>query len=236
MYTPNDKSMILFQIYFSVWIDTGQVINDTITLLDQKNYRVCNNNGSIINSIILTMHPAIFLDRDGVIIENRPNYVRSWDQVFIYPQALTALQKIRESNYKIVIVTNQSAIGRNLLSFNTAKEINNHLVSEIENNGGRIDGIFMCPHAPDYGCQCRKPNPGLIFKAANSLSIDLPNSVMIGDALTDLMAGQSAGLKHTILVLTGRGSTQFHSQDIHNLKTFKVYDTLLKAFAAMLLE
>ncbi len=182
------------------------------------------------------MHPAIFLDRDGVIIENRPNYVRSWDQVFIYPQALIALNQIREIDYKIVIVTNQSAVGRNLISLNTANEINNRLVSEIENNGGRIDGIFMCPHAPDDGCYCRKPNPGLIFKAANSISIDLARSVIIGDAITDLMAGQSAGLKKTFLVLTGRGSTQFHSQDLHNLKPFKVYDTLLKASAAILFE
>ena len=178
------------------------------------------------------MHPAIFLDRDGVIIENHPNYVRSWDQVFIYPQAITALKEIRESNYKIVIVTNQSAVGRNLISITTANEINNRLVSEIENNGGRIDGMFMCPHAPENGCYCRKPNPGLIFSAAYTLSIDLSRSVMIGDALTDLIAGQSAGIKQTILVLTGRGSKQLGLPEMNNLKPFQIYDTMVEALEA----
>ena len=80
----------------------------------------------------MTLYPALFIDRDGVIIENRASYVRSWDDVEIYPQALEALARIRSSQYKIVIVTNQSAVGRGIISRNTADSINEKLVEEIE--------------------------------------------------------------------------------------------------------
>ena len=94
------------------------------------------------------MHPAIFLDRDGVIIENQPAYVRSWDDVQFIPQALVALARLRDSLFKIVIVTNQSAIGRGQITLSEADSINRRLVQVIEKAGGRIDGVFMCPHAP----------------------------------------------------------------------------------------
>src|SRR5690606_36103474 len=95
------------------------------------------------------MHPAIFLDRDGVIIENRPAYVRSWEDVEIFPQALTALARVCKSPYKIVIVTIQSGVGPGLIQMETAEEINRRLVREIEKAGGRIDAVLMCPHAPE---------------------------------------------------------------------------------------
>jgi len=102
------------------------------------------------------MYPALFLDRDGVIIENRPNYVRTWSDVSIYPQALKALQKIEASEYKVFILTNQSAVGRGIISHSTADEINKRLVKEIESAGGKIDRVIMCPHTPDENCPCRK--------------------------------------------------------------------------------
>ena len=136
------------------------------------------------------MKPAIFLDRDGVIIENHPDYVRSWDDVIFYPQALSALAQICQSPYAIVLITNQSAVGRGIISINMAWAINQQLVDVVQQSGGRIDGVYMCPHAPWEGCDCRKPKPGLFLQAAQELGLDLGRSLMIGDALTDLPVGQ----------------------------------------------
>jgi D-glycero-D-manno-heptose 1,7-bisphosphate phosphatase len=180
--------------------------------------------------IIVFMNSAIFLDRDGVIIENRANYVRNRADVHIYPQALEALKSITESQYKIVIVTNQSVVGRGFITIETANEINNRLVEEINKHGGRIDGVYMCPHAPEENCSCRKPQPGLLLEAAHELSLDLKRSIMIGDALSDLQAGQLAEVDQTILVLTGRGTEQVNLCKYANLKPFQISDTLSDAW------
>ena len=173
--------------------------------------------------------PAIFLDRDGVIIENRADYVRSWADVVIYPQALSVLARLRGFSYKVVIVTNQSVVGRGGISLKEAQAINERLVAKIVEAGGRIDGVFMCPHAPRDGCDCRKPLPGLLLQAAQTLPIDLSSSWMIGDALTDLMAGKAAGVKRTALVLTGRGEAQMERPEAERIKPFSVYDDLSAA-------
>jgi D-glycero-D-manno-heptose 1,7-bisphosphate phosphatase len=172
------------------------------------------------------VHTAIFLDRDGVIIENRPAYIRSWVDVAFYPQALEALVNISASPYKIVIVTNQSAVGRGLISLETATQINQQLVETITGQGGRIDGVFMCPHAPEDGCNCRKPEPGLFFQAAQALALDLHRSSLVGDAFSDLLAGQAAKLHRTALVRTGRGEAQLLLLRPPGLKTFLTFDSL----------
>lgn len=172
------------------------------------------------------MQAAIFLDRDGVIIENRPDYIRSWEDVLVYEHSLPALVKISSSPYKIIIVTNQSAVGRGILPLRTAQEINGRLVNMIENAGGRIDGVFMCPHAPEENCECRKPKPGLLYTAAQALGINLSSSIIIGDAITDLLAGQEAGLMTRILLKTGRGRDQYNLASSMELKPFLVYETL----------
>ena len=161
--------------------------------------------------------PALFLDRDGVIIENRPNYVRSWDNVNIFPQVLDALAQVNRSDHKIIIVTNQSAVSRGFITLEEAEIINRRLVNIIEEAGGKVDGVFMCPHHPDEGCVCRKPKPGLLLQAAKSLRLDLSASVLIGDALTDLEAGKAAGVSRLVLVRTGRGAAQSSLINIRDL-------------------
>lgn len=153
---------------------------------------------------------AIFLDRDGVIIHNRANYVRGWRDVRIYPTSLIALRRlaVRLPRVKIVIITNQSAVGRGLTSRQTVDGINQQLVGVIESAGGRIDGVYLCPHAPADDCDCRKPKPGLLYQASRQLHISLSRSILIGDAFTDLEAGHRAGIQHLILVKTGRGNQQ----------------------------
>jgi D-glycero-D-manno-heptose 1,7-bisphosphate phosphatase len=180
------------------------------------------------------MRPAIFLDRDGVIIENSPTYIRSWKDVILFPEALSALTRIRFSPFQIVIVTNQSAVGRGIIPLSAAVEINQRLAKTIEQAGGRVDGIFMCPHAPEDECDCRKPKPGLLLQAAQALSIDLSQSFMIGDALSDLLAGQAACVRETILVRTGRGASQEMLPLPAGLKPFRAYPTLADALKEMI--
>ncbi|CUS03396.2 D,D-heptose 1,7-bisphosphate phosphatase [Candidatus Promineifilum breve] len=178
-------------------------------------------------------HPALFLDRDGVIIENCSNYVRSWADVAIFPQAVAALAAVRDCPYRIVLVTNQSAVGRGLISQATAEAINDRLLAHVRAAGGRIDAVYMCPHGPDDGCDCRKPLPGLLLRAAEELDIDLSRSVMIGDALSDVMAGQAAGAR-AVLLRTGRGGDQERLPGAADLPPFLVYDTLADALPAVI--
>ena len=93
---------------------------------------------------------------------------------------------------------------------NTAQEINQRLINLIREHGGQIDGAYMCPHKPEDGCSCRKPLPGLLLQAAKDLSLDLQRSWMIGDAWSDVQAGEAAGMRGTILLKTGRGTEQLH--------------------------
>jgi D-glycero-D-manno-heptose 1,7-bisphosphate phosphatase len=181
------------------------------------------------NSIITPMQPALFLDRDGVIIENRSDYVRNWSQVKILPQAVSALVDASASPFRIVLITNQSGIGRGLIPLETAVEINKRLVEIIERAGGRIDRVYMCPHKPSDQCNCRKPQPGMILQAAKDLALDLENSILIGDALTDIQAGRKAGIGQVALVRTGRGAEQEKSKLIANMQPFPIYNNLSSA-------
>ena len=179
------------------------------------------------------MHPAIFLDRDGVIVENRANYIRNWADVAFYPAALTALARIRSSLYKIIIITNQSVVGRNIISKQAANAINQQIIETITAAGGRIEGIYMCPHAPQDECECRKPKPGLFLQAAKDLDIDLQSSVMIGDAWSDLLAGQNAGIRRLCLVLTGRGAEQAAQLPPSELKAYTQFADLSAALMVL---
>jgi D-glycero-D-manno-heptose 1,7-bisphosphate phosphatase len=176
--------------------------------------------------------PAIFLDRDGVLNENRADYVRNWSQVKIIPDAVRALRFPALQDYKIVIVTNQSAVGRGLISLETAQEINSRLVERLRAEGGRVDAVYMCPHAPSDDCLCRKPKPGLLLQAATELSLDLPRSWMIGDAWSDLQAGQLAGVRHSILVRTGRGTEMTRTLQAQK-GNYLTFDSLSQALLAI---
>ena len=182
------------------------------------------------------MHPAIFLDRDGVINENRDHYVRGWSDVTFIPQALAALQAVHHLPYKIIVVTNQSAVGRGILSLAEATAINQQIVSAVQAQGGRIDAVFMCPHHPHAECECRKPKPGLLLQAAQAHDLDLRHSVMVGDGLSDVLAGRSAGVQMAALVLTGRGKDQLQLAAAAALHPFPIYPTLAEALADLVLK
>lgn len=182
---------------------------------------------------MMIRQPAIFLDRDGVIVENRSEYIRSWADVKVFPRALEALATLSVSPYRIIIVTNQSAVGRGHITTETAEAINNRLLDVIREAGGRIDGLYMCPHAPEAGCSCRKPLPGLLLSAAEDHDLNLEKSIMIGDALTDVQAGQAAGVRLCIMLRTGRGREQECLPEVASLPSFLVFDDLLKALDSL---
>jgi histidinol-phosphate phosphatase family protein len=179
------------------------------------------------------MYPAIFLDRDGVLIENRADYVRDWSQVKIIPEAVRALTFAPIKEYKVVIVTNQSVVGRGHILLKTAQEINQRLCNLILDHGGQIDGVYMCPHKPEDGCSCRKPLPGLLLQAAKDLSLDLQRSWMIGDAWSDVQAGKAAGMRGTILLKTGRGTEQLLQTRLEKVTGNLVFDNLPLALQAI---
>jgi D-glycero-D-manno-heptose 1,7-bisphosphate phosphatase len=157
---------------------------------------------------------AVFLDRDGVICENRPDHVKTWDEFQFLPGAKNSLAALSRLGLAVVVVTNQAAIGRGMVSVSAVNEIHRHMMAEVAASGGRIDRIVYCPHRPEENCGCRKPKAGMLLQVANEMGIDLGRSYMIGDAASDLLAGQCAGCQ-TFMVLTGRGLQQlvpaFHS-------------------------
>lgn len=152
--------------------------------------------------------PAIFIDRDGVINRNRDDHVKSWDEFEFLPRSLPALSALETLGLPIVVITNQAVINRGGASLSTVDSIHLQMADVIGRSGGRVDGVYCCPHRPDEDCQCRKPKPGLLVQAARDMNIDLGRSILIGDAMTDIQAGKLVGCR-TILVLTGRGWSAF---------------------------
>lgn len=175
------------------------------------------------------MKPAIFLDRDGVIIENRAEYVRKWSDVKFLPEALETIAQIDKNKYQLVIVTNQSAVGRGIISLAAANRINDRLLQEIRLAGGDVDGVYMCPHQPADDCSCRKPLPGLLLRASRDLNIDLSSSYMIGDASTDILAGHNASVLTSVLVETGRGKDQKKLLDRMQFTEYLLFSSLSDA-------
>ncbi len=173
---------------------------------------------------------AIFLDRDGVINVNRPDHVKSWDEFIFLPRALDALRQIASSEFAIVVITNQSTIGRGTTSEATVQAIHARMIAEVERAGGRIDAVYFCPHRPDDHCDCRKPQPGMYRRAARELNIDLTQSIVIGDAFADIAAAHAIGAR-PILVLTGRGASQ-HDEMTRNRHTgYIIVEDLMSAIA-----
>jgi D-glycero-D-manno-heptose 1,7-bisphosphate phosphatase len=159
---------------------------------------------------------AIFLDRDGVINYNRTHHVTSWSEFEFLPGTFWALRKLAELAWPIVVISNQAAIGRGLVRRETVEDIHHRMVGMVEKTGGRIDAVYYCPHRPDESCACRKPNPGMLLRAAYDLHLDLARSFLVGDALTDIAAAREVGTQ-PILVATGRGQEQLN---LHGARSF----------------
>lgn len=159
------------------------------------------------------MQPAIFLDRDGTIIED-VGYASTPEQLRFIPGSIEAIQQLNTAGYKVIVITNQSGVARGLLSEDMLQTIDKIIRKQVLSGGGHIDDIYYCPHHPDHGvypyrqaCECRKPHPGLIKKATAAHHLDLSASFLVGDKASDVETGKRAGVR-TVLVETGHGSKE----------------------------
>ncbi len=149
-------------------------------------------------------HKLVILDRDGVINHDSESYIRSADEWQPIDGSLNAIAQLNQAGYRVVVATNQSGVGRGLFSMATLNQIHAKMHLEAEAVGARIDAIFCCTHAPEDGCACRKPKPGLLEMIVKRFGIDPTAAPVVGDARRDLEAG--AALHFPVhLVLTGKG-------------------------------
>lgn len=172
--------------------------------------------------------PAILLDRDGVIIEEQTDYLRTEDSIKFLPGVLEAIKHTTERKIPIIVITNQSAVGRSIISLEQAIFLNRVIMQQIEDFGGRIDAVYMCYHHPSDNCDCRKPAPKMPLLAKEQMNLDFANSYFIGDTLNDMKTARAAGLKE-VLVLTGHGANEYESLDEVNKKDYLVADDLPQA-------
>lgn len=168
------------------------------------------------------MKPAIFLDRDGTLIEDR-GYLRQKEEVHFYPFTVAALKKL-QPDYLLFIVTNQTCISEGTASREEVETVNRHVVESLSREGIRIEDTFVCPHTKEEACLCRKPSPYFIQEALKTHPFDLARSFTIGDHLSDVLLGQNAGCTG-LYVLTGHGDK--HQKEVS--PSTPVFKNLLEA-------
>ena len=151
------------------------------------------------------MSRAVFLDRDGTIIEER-NYLCRVEDVVIFPGVGAALARLRQAGFKLFIVSNQSGVGRGYFTLADVERVNEHLAQELGREQVRFERIYVAPEAPDAPSRGRKPSPQFLLDARDEFGLDLAQSYMIGDKLIDLECGWNAGLRKSLLVRTGYGA------------------------------
>lgn len=154
----------------------------------------------------------VILDRDGTINYDRDDYVKSPEEWQPMPQALEAIARLNHAGWHVVVVTNQSGLGRGLFDVATLNAMHAKMNKLLATAGGRVDAVFYCPHSPDEACGCRKPLPGLLEQIGERYGIDLKGVPCVGDSLRDLQAGQAVGCAPH-LVLTGKGE-QFRQREL----------------------
>ncbi len=156
------------------------------------------------------MKRAVLMDRDGVLNEE-VGYLRDPADLRLLSGAGEAVRLLNEAGIPVILVTNQSAIARGYLTVAGLDEIHRELGRQLAACGAHLDGIYYCPHHPDDGCSCRKPEPGLLKQAAAEHDLDLSRSFVVGDKGSDLEAGRRVGCR-TVLVLTGYGQDESAGQ------------------------
>jgi D-glycero-D-manno-heptose 1,7-bisphosphate phosphatase len=171
---------------------------------------------------------AVFLDRDGVLIENLAGHVRSRSDVAVLPGVTDALRRLASAGLASVVVSNQSVVGRGIVDEATMLDTHRFAIAAVSAGAQVIDASYLCPHTPDEGCRCRKPSPGMITEAANRLGIDLQKSVLVGDAMTDVLAARSVFVP-SVLTLSGRGQDQLGICRRRGVTPTAIFDDLRSA-------
>jgi len=148
---------------------------------------------------------VIFLDRDGVINRDSSDYIKNWTEFEFLPGSRLAIKRLTLNGFTLFIITNQSIVNRKMAPREDLEYTHAMMKKAIKAREGEIRDIFYCPHTPDEGCKCRKPEPGLIYTAQKAYQIDLSTAIMVGDSAKDIECARNAGCGQTILVKTGNG-------------------------------
>ena len=151
------------------------------------------------------MPKAVFIDRDGVINQKprEGEYITSWDDFHILPGVAEAIALLKKAGYAVIVVTNQRCVAKGLIAIAELEEIHARMRESLARLGATLDGIYYCPHDYQSQCKCRKPAPGMLLEAAQTLGLDLGSSWMVGDSDIDIQAGRSAGCKTARVVVPG---------------------------------
>jgi D-glycero-D-manno-heptose 1,7-bisphosphate phosphatase len=182
--------------------------------------------------------PAVFLDRDGTLLEEA-GYLDRLERLVFFPYAVDAVRLLNRAGFPVVVVTNQAGIARGIFKEPFVAEAHRHITERLAAGGARIDAFYYCPHHPDaviealrQDCDCRKPKPGMLSRAAADLDLALDRSFVVGDRWHDLEAGQRVGAR-TLLVRTGYGRTEEASPK-PGLQPSAIVDNLMEAVAWIL--
>lgn len=163
-----------------------------------------------------TARPALFLDRDGVINADPVEFVTTPEELQLLPASAEAIARFNALGVPVIVCSNQSGVAKGLYTLETLEQISERLQEMLREYGAHIDAFYYCPHDDADGCDCRKPKPGLLLRAAKEHSIALEQSVFVGDSWRDIIAGRSAGAK-TVLVLSGHVKPEMlDSPDVKN--------------------
>jgi D-glycero-D-manno-heptose 1,7-bisphosphate phosphatase len=153
------------------------------------------------------LRPAVFLDRDGTICEEM-GYVNHIDRLRVFPFAAAAIRRLNDARIPVVVVTNQSGIARNIFPESLVNQVHAKMIAELGAGDAFVDAIYFCPHKTEDACECRKPNPGLLQRAAREHALDLAASWVVGDRYADLEMAHAGGARG-ILVMTGYGRGEY---------------------------
>ena len=146
---------------------------------------------------------VVFLDRDGTINRDSPDYIKSREEFEFLPGSLEAIKRLTSSGFAVIAVTNQSAVPRKLISSKELERVHDMMIQAVAQHGGESKDVFFCPHMPEDDCDCRKPEPGLVFQAREKYKIDLTTAVMVGDSAKDIECARRAGCGKAVLVKSG---------------------------------
>jgi D-glycero-D-manno-heptose 1,7-bisphosphate phosphatase len=184
------------------------------------------------------MRPAAFLDRDGTILEEA-GYLDRLERLAFFPYAIDAIRLLNRAGFAVVVITNQSGVGRGLYEESFVHRVHKVMDERIGAGGGRIDGYYYCPHHPNAeiekyrrDCECRKPGSGMLRQAASELGLDLSQSFTVGDKWSDVRAGVAAGTR-SVLVRTGYGRAS-EETPVTDVQPSAIVDDLVSAAAWML--
>lgn len=172
----------------------------------------------------------VILDRDGVINHDSDDYIKSVDEWIAIDGSIEAIVRLNQAGYNVAVATNQSGISRGYFTISTLNAMHQKMYELVQLAGGHIDGVFFCPHSPSDQCECRKPEPGLLYEIADRFTVSLDNVFFIGDSFSDIQAARNANAR-PVLVRTGKGErTESKLSD----STVPVYDNLSATVKALL--